>query len=170
MREVLEAIVAADGRSLDPEPESEPEPGPGPDEAEAENAEAEAEGGASASGTAMDADAEPAPETGTASETAVGAETDAPHGTEATADAPGQRSGSRRLPPRSSMPGAWTPSRPPAGKAQPTSQRSRPRSEERRVGKECRSRWATAQQKENKTRQPTRPRADARPIQLETYH
>src|SRR5699024_658031 len=81
MREVLEAIVAADGRSLEPEPES--EPGPGPDEAEAENAEAEAEGGASASGTAMDADAEPEPETGTASETAVGAETDAPHGTEA---------------------------------------------------------------------------------------
>src|SRR5690625_5851201 len=62
MREVLEAIVAADGRSLDPEPE--PEPEPGPDEAEAENAEAEAEGGASASGTAMDADAEPEPETG----------------------------------------------------------------------------------------------------------
>ena len=97
MREVLEAIVAADGRSLDPEPESEPEPGPGPDEAEAENAEAEAEGGASASGTAMDADAEPEPETGTASETAVGAETDAPHGTEATADA-GASAGTEAIP------------------------------------------------------------------------
>jgi len=97
MREVLEAIVAADGRSLDPEPESEPEPGPGPDEAEAENAEAEAEGGASASGTAMDADAEPEPETGTASETAVGAETDAPHGTEATADA-GASAGTGAIP------------------------------------------------------------------------
>src|SRR5690625_1257686 len=93
MREVLEAIVAADGRSLDPEPE----PGPGPDEAEAENAEAEAEGGASASGTAMDADAEPEPETGTASETAVGAETDAPHGTEATADA-GASAGTEAIP------------------------------------------------------------------------
>src|SRR5690625_7942310 len=45
----------------------------------------------------MDADAEPEPETGTASETAVGAETDAPHGTEATADA-GASAGTEAIP------------------------------------------------------------------------
>src|SRR5699024_6700364 len=96
-REVLEAVVAAAGRSLDREPETGPAPGPGRDEAGAENAGAGADGGASASGTAMDAEAEPEPGTGRASETAVGAETDAPHGTEATAGA-GASAGTEAIP------------------------------------------------------------------------
>src|SRR5690625_3602405 len=94
MREVLESIVTADGRSLEPEPETETEPEPEL-ESEAEP-EPESEAEAETAGAAEDVEGEGAqgegdavPETAAAPETVAAPETDAAPeaGTDAGADA-----------------------------------------------------------------------------------